>query len=596
MNDIFELKDKIKRLPESPGVYQFLDKENKIIYIGKAINVKKRVNSYFVKNSTYKIKALVKKISDIHHIIVDNESEALLLENSLIKKFQPKYNIQLKDDKTYPWICIKKEKYPRVFSTRNHVKDGSEYYGPFTSAVMVRTLLDLIRQLYPIRTCNFNLSEENISNKKFKKCLEYHIGKCKAPCENLQSEDEYMENIEQIRNIVKGNLLEVLRYLKHIMNSFAGELKFEEAEIIKNKIEILEKFRKKSTVVNTKFNNLDVFSYVDNEKMAVVNYFKVHNGAIIRTHILELIKKLDENQGDMLSFAISEISSRYKSLSKEIIVPFSVDIFNKDIKQTIPTKGDKKKLLELSERNAKYYFFDRQKQKNNIKENKSKNRILEKLKEDLHLNVLPNHIECFDNSNIQGSTPVASCVVFKNGIPSKNEYRHFNIKTVEGANDFASMSEIIYRRYKRLILENKPLPQLIIIDGGKGQLNAALKSLEKLNIINEISVISIAKKLEEIFFPGDPIPLYLDKRSESLKIIQQLRNEAHRFGITFHRKSRISNLLHVELENIDGIGEKTIKLLFNRFKDVNGIKKASQNEISDIIGEKKAKIIKAYFS
>ncbi len=576
------LGEKIKNLPDKPGVYQFYDHNGNILYIGKAKSLRKRVSSYFNKNKyeSGKIKVLVQKIRDIQHIVVDSESDAFLLENNLIKKYQPRYNINLKDDKTFPWICVKNERFPRVFSTRNFVKDGSRYYGPYTSAATVRILLTLIRELYQLRTCHLNLSEENIRNKKFKVCLEYHLGNCKGPCEGLQSEADYNQTIEQIHNILKGNLKDVIDYLKRLMQQLSRDYKFEEAEKIKNNIVSLEKFQLKSTVVNTSIHNVDVFSLIEKEKYAFVNFLKVVNGAIIQAHTLEIRKKLDESKKELLEYAINEIRERLYSNSVEMILPFKVDNIPENTKQIVPVKGDKKKLLELSHRNAKYFMLERQKQKANAAPLKNQERILNNLKKDLRMSTLPVHIECFDNSNIQGSNPVASCVVFKNGKPRKKEYRHYNIKTVKGADDFASMKEVIYRRYSRLINEQSELPQLIIIDGGKGQLNAAVASLEKLELRGKISIIGIAKKLEEIYFPDDPVPLYIDKNSESLKLIQFLRNEAHRFGLNFHRTKRSNFMTRSELETIPGIGQKTIELLISNFGSVKNLKNADKSDIS----------------
>ena len=589
------LKNKISILPEQPGVYLFYEKNGKVIYVGKAKNLKKRVASYFTKShNTAKLKILVSKITNIKYIVVDNETDALLLENNLIKKYQPRYNVLLKDDKTYPFIIIKNEPFPRVFLTRNFKKDGSQYFGPYTSARIARTLLELFRKLYYIRTCNYNLTKDNIRQKKFKVCLEYHIKKCKAPCIGLQSENDYSEQIKQIKNILKGNINEVINTLEKIMQKYASELKFELAHEIKTKIEALKKFKAKSTVVNPSIQNVDVFSIEEEEQAAYINYFRVINGAIMQTYTVELKKKLNESKQDLLMYAIIDIREKFNSNAKEIIVPFNFETKLPGVTFTVPQKGDKKHLLELSERNARYYMLDKKKQKM-LKEGKSKYKLLlEQVKKDLNLKELPTHIECFDNSNIQGTNAVASCVVFKNGKPSKNDYRKFNIKTVKGPNDFASMEEIVYRRYKRLIEENKPLPQLIIIDGGKGQLNAAIKSLKQLNIDNKIAVISIAKKLEEIFLPGQKLPLYLDKRSPTLKLIQQIRNEAHRFGITFHRDKRSKTFLLSELDNIKGIGEKTKQKLFKKFGSLEKIKKAEFETIANTIGKAKAQIIMAY--
>lgn len=581
----------LKTLPNQPGVYQFFDAEDKILYVGKAKNLKKRVSSYFNKQHDYgKTKVLVKKIANIKHIVVETETDALLLENNLIKKYQPRYNVMLKDDKSYPWICIKKERFPRVFSTRRVVKDGSEYFGPYTSMKTVNTLLDLIRGLFHLRTCNYDLSQEKILANKYKVCLEYHLGNCKGPCEGLETEKEYHDNIVAIREILKGNFKESLQQFKVQMKKFATELKFEDAQKIKEKIEILENYQAKSTVVNPKISNVDVFSIVSDESYGYVNFLQLSYGSIIRSHTLEIKKKLQETDEQLLQLAVTELRQRFHSKSKEIFVPFKIDAGH-DVKVTIPKLGDKKRILELSLRNAKYYRIERFKQVKITDPDRHVNRIMAQMKADLRLSQEPRHIECFDNSNIQGTNPVAACVVFKNGKPSKKDYRHFNIKTVEGPDDFASMEEVVYRRYKRLLEEDKPLPQLIVIDGGKGQLSSALKSLEALNLRGKIAIIGIAKRLEELFYPNDPIPLYLDKKSETLKIIQQLRNEAHRFGIEHHRNKRSKSALNTELETIPGIGEKTIVQLLKTFKSVKRISKATIEELEDVVGKHKGNLI-----
>ncbi|XOL40804.1 UvrABC system protein C [Aequorivita nionensis] len=585
----------ISTLPDSPGVYQYYDKDGKLLYVGKAKNLKKRVSSYFNKTQDNgKTRILVKKITNIKHIVVKTETDALLLENNLIKKYQPRYNVMLKDDKSYPWICIKNERFPRVFPTRRMIKDGSEYYGPYTSMKTVHTLLDLIKGLYPLRTCNYDLSEEKIRAGKYKVCLEFHLGNCAGPCEGLYSEKEYHENIEAIRNIVKGNFKDSLHKFKSQMKDLAADLKFEQAQRVKEKIDILENYQSKSTVVNSKINNVDVFSIISDESYAYVNFLQLSHGAIIRSHTLEIKKKLDETDEELLQLAIVEIRQRFNSLSKEIYVPFEVEL-GEDIKTHVPKLGDKKAILDLSERNAKYYRMERFKQAKIVDPDRHEKRIMAQMKKDLRLNEEPRHIECFDNSNIQGTNPVAACVVFKNGKPSKKDYRKFNIKTVEGPDDFASMEEVVYRRYKRLLEEEQPLPQLIIIDGGKGQLSSALKSLDKLELRGKIAIIGIAKRLEELFYPNDPIPLYLDKKSETLKIIQQLRNEAHRFGITFHRSKRSKQALNTELETIPGIGEKTVVELLKHFKSIKRIASASFEDISTVIGSSRAKKLIEHF-
>jgi excinuclease ABC subunit C len=592
------LKSSIQSLPDKPGVYQFLDDKSKIIYIGKAKSLKKRVTSYFNKINfeNNKLRVLVKNIKSIQHIVVSSESDALLLENNLIKKYQPRYNINLKDDKTFPWIVIKNEAFPRVFSTRTIIKDASEYYGPYTSAATVRTLLSLVRELYKLRTCNLNLSEENINRKKFKVCLEYHLGNCKGPCEGLQTRDDYEDTINQIRNILKGNLRDVIAYLREMMRNFALEYRYEEADLIKSKIESLEKFQLKSTIVNPAISDVDVFSYSEDDKNAYVNFLRVINGAIIQAHSVEIQKKLDEGKEEILEIAVLQIRERLFSTSKEIILPFKLPNLPENLRVLIPLKGDKRKLLELSERNAKYFMLDRKRQKANAAPLRSRERILNTLKADLRLERLPIHIECFDNSNIQGSNPVAACVVFKNTQPSKKDYRHYNIKSVKGPDDYASMAEVVYRRYDRMIREEEDLPQLIIVDGGKGQLSAAVKALEALNLRGKIAIIGIAKRPEEIYFPDDPIPLYIDKNSESLKIIQHLRNEAHRFGINFHRLKRSGTMIKSKLEEIPGIGNQTIQTLISYFGSVDILKEKTETEIAEVIGKSKAKIITNYFS
>lgn len=592
-----DLKSKIQLLPEKPGVYQYCDTHGKIIYIGKAKNLKKRVASYFnqSKADTYKLKMLVSKIKDVKHVVVESESDAFLLENNLIKKYQPKYNVQLKDDKSFPWICIKNEPFPRVFSTRNLVDDGSEYFGPYTSAKMIRTLLSLIKQLYQLRTCSYHLSDENIDKGKFKVCLEYHIGNCKGPCEKLQSQEEYNDAIKNVRNIIKGNLQEVIHYLKKLMNKYAAEFYFEEAHKLKEKIEILERYKSKSTIVNPSIHELEVYAAAEDKNTVFVNFLKIMNGAIVQAHTVEIIKKLDEGLSDVFPLAILDMREKTRSSAKEILVPFDFDFPLEGVKKSIPKIGDKKKLIELSERNAKYHLFEKHKQTELMKVKSKTNVLLTRMKEDLKLKTLPVHIECFDNSNIQGKIPVASCVVFKNGRPAKKEYRHYNIKTVEGANDFASMQEVVMRRYSRLLDEESSLPQLIVIDGGKGQLNAAMMSLKNLGIDDEVAVIGIAKRLEEIFFYGDNVPLYLNKNSTSLKLIQQLRNEAHRFAISFHRNKRSKSTIGSELENIKGIGEKTKETLFNELGSVKAIRQTDLKKLSELIGKSKAKIVYDYF-
>ncbi len=582
-------------LPNKPGVYQYYDKDGKLLYVGKAKNLKKRVSSYFTKkHDNGRTRLLVKKIHAIKHIVVVTETDALLLENNLIKKYQPRYNVMLKDDKTYPWICIKKERFPRVFSTRKIIKDGSEYFGPYTSMKTVHTLLELITGLYPLRNCTYDLSEKNIKAQKYKLCLEYHLGNCFAPCEDKYTEIEYQESIVAIRNILKGNFKESLRTFKEKMKDLAAKLQFEDAYRIKEKIDVLENYQSKSTVVNPKINNVDVFSLISDETYAYVNYLQISFGAIVRSHTLEIKKKMEEKDEELLQLAIVELRQRFQSQCKEIYVPFYVNV-GEEVKVNVPKTGDKKQILELSFRNAKYYRMERFKQVRILDPNRHENRIMAQMKKDLRLNEEPRHIECFDNSNIQGTNPVAACVVFRNGKPSKKEYRKFNIKTVKGPDDFASMEEVVFRRYKRMLDEKQPLPQLIIIDGGKGQLSSSLKSLDKLQLRGKIAIIGIAKRLEELFYPEDPIPLYLDKKSETLKVIQQLRNEAHRFGIEFHRNKRSKEALNTALETIPGIGEKTVIELLKHFKSTKRITQAGFDELTKVVGPSKAKKIVTYF-
>lgn len=590
------LEIQLKTLPNSPGVYQYYDKDDAILYVGKAKNLKKRVASYFTKNHEYgKTKVLVRKIASVKHIVVETESDALLLENSLIKKYKPRYNILLKDDKTYPWLCIKKEAFPRIFLTRKVIKDGSEYFGPYTSVRTAKALLSLIKELYPLRTCAYDLSKKNIENKKYKVCLEYHIKNCKGACEGLQVESDYLEDVKAIRNIIKGNFKDSLQRFNDLMHSFSSQLEFEEAQKIKEKIDLLANYQVKSTVVNPSITNVDVFSIVSDESFAYVNFFKIANGAIIQSHTVEIKKKLDESDKDILELSIVEIRQRFNSQSKELYVPFKVDLGD-SVKVTIPKLGDKKRIVELSIRNAKYFRQERFKQIKIVDPDRHTNRIMAQMKKDLRLSKEPRHIECFDNSNIQGTHPVASCVVFKNGKPSKKEYRHFNIKTVVGPDDFGSMEEVVHRRYKRLLDEGQELPQLIVIDGGKGQLSSSLKSLDVLGLRGKIAIIGIAKRLEEIYYPGDSIPMYLDKKSESLRIIQQLRNEAHRFAINFHRNKRSKSAIQTELELIPGIGKQTIESLLKHFKSAKRVKNAQLEDVINVIGNDKATKVFNFFN
>jgi len=585
------IKSTVSSLPDRPGVYQFVDSSGTILYVGKARSLKKRVASYFSKNQSGKTQVMLSRAAGLNHTVVDNESEALLLENSLIKKHQPRYNILLKDDKTYPWICIKNEHFPRVFLTRKVVADGSSYHGPYTSVPAVRTLLGLIRQLFQIRTCSLPLNKKSIEEGKFRVCLEYHIGNCKAPCIGLVTEEEHNAQIERIRQIIRGDVSTVTHHLESLMRQYARELKFEEAQKIKEKLEIIAKYRSKSVVVNTSVKNVDVFGCSSGEGSMFISYMKVAEGAVVQTYTIELKIRLEEEPETILSTAVTEIRQRVSSDSPEIIVPFMPDILLDKVKYTVPLRGDRHKLLELAGRNAVFFRLEKEKKAAEHSKDKRTGLNLGKMMKDLHMPVLPLHIECFDNSNIQGESAVAACVVFRNGKPSNKEYRHFNIKTVTGPDDFASMEEVIMRRYRRMIDEKSHLPQLIIIDGGKGQLSSAVRSLEALGLRGRVTVIGIAKKLEEIYFPGDTVPLYLDKNSITLKIIQHLRNEAHRFGINFHRVRRSSKMNSSLLDEIPGIGEKTKELLLKNFGSVKKIGQASPEELEKIIGRKKAGIL-----
>lgn len=591
-----DIRVKLRTLPDRPGVYQFYDKNGEILYVGKAKSLKKRVSSYFNKNIEHgKTRVLVKQIKDIRYIVVDSELDALLLENNLIKEYQPKYNIQLKDDKTYPWICIKKEPFPRVFKTRRLVKDGSKYFGPYPSVRVIDALLDLIRELYPLRTCALDLSPAKIAAGKHKVCLEYHLGNCLGPCEGKQSEEEYNTYITAIENIVKGNLTEVIRNMRALMQEHAEALRFEEAQVLKSRIETIERYQAKSAVVSSKVNDVDVITLLHDSKVVYVNYLVIHNGAITNGITVEVTKKLEETDDDIIGFVLAEMRERFNSRSKEVLVSKTPDLAIEGVSFHVPQRGDKLSLLELSERNVKFYRLEKLKQEKLKNPERHTERILEQIKNDFQLKELPVHIECFDNSNFHGTNAVAACVVFKNAKPSKKDYRHFNIKTVEGPDDFASMEEVVYRRYKRLLEEGEALPQLIVIDGGKGQLGSALKALDKLGIRGKVAIVGIAKKLEEIFFPGDKLPLYIDKKSESLRVIQHLRNEAHRFGITHHRNKRSKSSIVSELTGIKGIGEKTYEELIRHFKSVSRIKAAKLSEIEEIVGAHKAKVIHEHF-
>lgn len=598
LNQYFShLEPIVKNLPQKPGVYQYFDEKNRIIYVGKAKNLKKRVSSYFSKINSVsgKVQMLVRRIADIRYIVVETEQDALLLENNLIKKYRPHYNVALKDDKTFPWICIKKEPFPRVFPTRNVIRDGSTYFGPYANGRLMHTLLELTRQLYPLRTCSLALTEKNIRAKKFRVCLEYHLGNCKGPCEGHQDAEDYDRSVASIREIIKGNLATVARQLRELMMNYAATQEYEKAHLVKEKLLLLEKYQSKSTVVSPAINDVDVFSIIASGLNAYVNFMKVMNGAIIQVHTIEIVKKLDETPEELLGIAITEIRQRFETVSPEIILPFLPDFEIPGVNFTIPKIGDKKKLLELSERNVKYYQLEREKQKELVDPEHRSKRTLDTMMRDLRMTELPAHIECFDNSNIQGDNPVAAMVCFKNARPDKSEYRHFNIKTVEGPNDFASMGEIILRRYKRLTGEGKPLPQLIIVDGGKGQLSAALKSLDALGLAGKMTVIGIAKKLEEIYYPNDPLPMYLDKKSETLRIIQQMRDEAHRFGITHHRRRREKAMLSPSLAGIPGIGSTLNQKLLRKFRSVKNIRTASLEELQETIGKAKGAVVYEFF-
>jgi excinuclease ABC subunit C len=588
----------IQTLPVKPGVYQLFDEQGKIIYIGKAKNLKKRVSSYFNRDhyESGKVMVMVKRIADIRHIIVDNELDALLLENNLIKKYQPRYNIMLKDDKTFPWICIKNEPFPRIFPTRNVVRDGSRYFGPYASVKTMNALLDLVRQLFQYRTCRLNLTKENIDAGKFKVCLEYHLGNCKGPCEGLQDAADYDITISQIEAILKGNLGVVTSHLKEMMKEYAAAFEFEKANLVKGKIELLENYQAKSMVVSASVNNVDVFSIISDPDFGYVNFMKVVNGAIVQSHTMEIKKRLDESDQELLELAITEIRQRFESNAREVVVPFKPETPVPEVRFVVPQRGDKKQLLELSQRNVKYYRLEKLRQKELVDPERHTRRLLEKIRDDLRLQELPVHIECFDNSNTQGSFPVAAMVVFKNGKPSKKEYRHYIIRSVAGPDDYASMEEVVFRRYNRLLDEKQPLPQLVVVDGGKGQLSAAVKALEKLGLRGKLPIIGIAKRLEEIYFPGDSIPIYLDKRSETLKVIQHLRDEAHRFGITHHRKRREKGSLKSQLADIKGIGPNTAQKLLKTFKSVAGIKNASPEALAETIGPAKAKLVQDFFA
>ncbi|NDW10836.1 excinuclease ABC subunit UvrC [Dysgonomonas sp. 520] len=591
------LKNIIDNIPQKPGCYQYFDENNKLIYVGKAKNLKKRVSSYFNKiQDNVKTRILVNKIRDIKYIVVDTEEDTFLLENNLIKQFKPRYNIMLKDDKTYPSIVVKNEYFPRIFKTRKILKDGSQYFGPYTSVLSIKALLETIHKLYPIRTCNLRLTPESIAQGKFKVCLEYHIKRCAGPCEGLQSLDDYNKNVSEIKEILKGNISILSKTLYEEMQNLSAELKFEEAQVVKNKYELIENFKNKTTVVSNINYNIDVFNAIDDENSFYINYLHLNNGAITQAYTFEYKKKLNESKEELLGMGIIEMRERFKSNSKETVVPYYPDINLSNTTFTIPQKGDKMKLLNLSLQNVKQYKIDKLKRSDSLNPEQKNTRILKTMQKDLNLKDLPIHIECFDNSNTQGTNPVSACVVFKMAKPSKKDYRHFNVKTVEGPNDFATMAEVIYRRYHRLLEEGSPLPQLIVVDGGKGQLSVACKVLKELDLYGKIAIIGIAEKLEEIYYPEDSIPLYLDKNSETLKVIQHLRDEAHRFGITFHRNKRSKGQVTSELDKIKGIGAETKKALLKHYKSIKRMKESDIQELESVVGKHRAKLIFDYFS
>jgi excinuclease ABC subunit C len=594
----FDYKKALVDVPGKPGVYQFWDADEMLIYIGKAKNLRNRVGSYFNQDTQMngKTRVLVSKIRKITFTIVDTEIDAWLLENSLIKKHKPRYNIMLKDDKTYPWIIIKKEDFPRIYWTRNKVNDGSTYFGPYASVGMMHTIIDLIKETYPLRTCNLPLTPKNIEDGKFKVCLEYQIGNCKGPCQDYQKLEDYNKNIEEIKDILNGKIGNVIKNVKQVINNAVADLNFEYAHQYQRKLLILEKYQSKSTVVNSSITNIDVVSIASDERYAFVNYLKIMNGSIIQTQTIEIKKRLDETDEELLTIAIMEFRTKFNSTSKETIVPFDVTLADPNLKFTVPKLGEKKSLLELSQKNVLFFRKDKLNQYEKLNPDLRSERILTQMQKDLRLTKLPHHIECFDNSNFQGKYPVSAIVVFRDAKPSKKDYRHFNVKTVEGPNDFATMEEAVFRRYKRMLDEDQPLPQLIIIDGGKGQLSSALKSLKLLGIDKQVTVIGIAKRLEELFYPGDSFPLYLDKKSETLKVIQQLRDEAHRFGITFHRKKRDQGTLKTELEEIEGIGKTTADKLLRHFKSVKKIREAEEMELAKVLNKTQVKTLLEYFN
>jgi len=592
-----ELELQLKTLPSEPGVYRYYDKKGEILYVGKAKNLKNRVLSYFNKSQIgYKTRMMVSKIVRLETTVVNSEYDALLLENNLIKEYQPFYNILLKDDKSYPWICIKKEPFPRIFLTRNVIKDGSEYYGPYAKVKQAKTLIEVIKNIYKLRTCSLNLAPEKIEEGKYKVCLEYHIKNCSGPCEGLESEEEYAQKLNAIRGIIKGEFKAAREYLEAEMYNYAAKLEFENAQQSKEKLQILENYQTHTTIVSSNINDVDVFGIISDEAAAYVNYFKIKNGSIIQSYTTEIKKMLDETDEEILEEALIEIKNKFNSTSTEIFLPFHLNIEIPHVKLIVPKLGDKKRIVELSEKNAMEYRVEKLKQVQIVDPERHTNRIMAEMKKLLRLPEEPRHIEGFDNSNIQGTNPVSACVVFKDGKPSKADYRIFHVKTVEGPNDFATMEEVIYRRYSRLLDEGEPLPQLILIDGGKGQLSSAVKSLKLLGLYGKISIIGIAKRLEEIFFPEDPVPLYLDKKSETLKVLQRVRDESHRFGVKHHRTRRKNSTIKSELEEIPGVGEKTIQQLLSKLKSVKRIKEASLETLEEILGKSKAKAVWEHFN
>lgn len=595
MNPSLELQ--LKTLPSEPGVYRYYDKNEQLLYVGKAKNLKKRVLSYFNKNlSGYRTRIMVGKIQRLETTIVNSEYDALLLENNLIKAHQPFYNVMLKDDKTYPWICIKNEDFPRIFLTRTKIRDGSEYYGPYAKVRPARVLLDTIKHIYKLRTCNLNLAPRKIEESKYKVCLEFHIKNCSGPCEGLESKQEYDEKVDAIRGMIKGDFRKAKEYLTDRMVKYASNLQFEDAQIIKERLDVLEDYQAKNTVVNPNIDDVDVFGMTSDETAAYVNFFKIRNGNIIQSFTTEIKKILEETDEEILEEALIEIRQKFDSHSKEVLLPFHLNIEIPNVKLIVPKVGDKKRIVELSEKNAKEYRLEKLKQVQIIDPERHTNRIMSEMQKLLRMPVEPRHIEGFDNSNIQGTNPVSACVVFKDGKASKADYRIFHPKTVEGPNDFATMEEVIYRRYKRMLDEGEDLPQLILIDGGKGQLSSAVKSLRLLGLYGKITIVGIAKRLEEIFFPEDPIPLYLDKKSETLKILQRVRDEAHRFGVRHHRTRRTNSTIKSELEGIPGVGEKTIEMLLSKLKSVKRVKESSLETLEEILGKSKAKVVYDFFN